>query len=79
MEKDPFTKWFDFMVDVGSYYTRTGQNWCYTFLHYAEDIPMGSTSSIRECWGGNYNWKFRYMPSLIMHLSIMIKSHTYDP
>ena len=22
---------------------------------------MGSTFLIRECWGGNYNWKFRYM------------------
>ena len=37
--KRPFTKWFDFMVDVGSLTIREqDKNWCYTFLHYAQRI-----------------------------------------
>lgn len=63
-KKTPFTKWFEFMVDVGSLTIREQDKIIGATRYYImpEDrLFMGSTFLIRDCWGGDYNWKFRYM------------------
>ena len=63
-KREPFTKWFDFMLNVGSLTIREhGKIIGATrfFILPGDYLSFGGTFLIRECWGGYHNYTHTYM------------------